>query len=59
METRPQQQDVTKTGIMTLATKWMVTLPMFATLMAFVTTQEFFGNSLWEALRATGDSASK
>jgi hypothetical protein len=55
METQPQITP--KTGILTHVTKWMIALPMFAALMAYVTTKSFYGNALWETLRATGDSA--
>ena len=57
METQPQPQEAPKTGLWTHAAKWMIAVPMFASLMAFVTTKDFFGNSIWEALRATGESA--
>ena len=57
METQPQPQETPKAGIWTHATKWMIAVPMFASIMAFVTTKSFFGNTIWEALRATGESA--
>lgn len=53
MET--QHQETIKTGLWTHAMKWMVAVPIFASLMALLTKKAFFGNSLWEALRCTGE----
>ena len=54
-----ENEEKPNAGFGNLLTKWLVAMPMFSSLMVLLTNEQFFGNSVWESLRATGNSAPK